>query len=43
MHPQVRVKVWFGLGLELKLEFGAIFLGDNCPRTVVLGGKSYIS
>ena len=43
MHPQLRVKVWFGLGLELKLGLGAIFLGDNCPRTVELGDKSYIS
>ena len=30
-----------GLGLELE-EGGAIFLGDNCPRTVFTGGKKEI-
>ena len=30
----VRVRVWFRVRIEIRLE--AIFLGGNCPRTVLL-------
>ena len=35
-HPrEITSRLWlgFGLGLELVLGLGAIFLGGNCPRT----------